>query len=195
MVRIHPARETGPPLSVRNRDHRDRWKCREDYLVLRQVESAMERGDEWCRLAGKKGEWIIIEMKVQQIEIVSPLANLLEHGHMQRIGIADRAIQTQGFRPTCLEVGRRFRIAAREQDDVMSERDQFVGQPRNDALGASIKLGRNGLSQRSYLRDLHATILSGNPTGLCTLHCEGLAFCAGQRTATAPARHRTSLGS
>src|SRR5439155_15653768 len=73
-------------------------------------------------------------------------------------------------------------------DDVMSERDQFVGQPRNDALGVSIKLGRNGLSQRSYLRDLHATILSGNPTALYTLHCEGLACCAGQRTATAPAR-------
>jgi hypothetical protein len=35
----------------------------------------MERGDEWCRLAGKKGEWIIIEMKVQEIEIVSPLAS------------------------------------------------------------------------------------------------------------------------
>src|SRR5215813_3434009 len=29
-------------------------------------------------------------------------------------------------------------------------------QPRNNALGASIKLRRNGLSQRGYLRDLHA---------------------------------------
>src|SRR6516162_4780129 len=28
--------------------------------------------------------------------------------------------------------------------------------PRNNALGASIKLRRNGLSQRGYLRDLHA---------------------------------------
>jgi hypothetical protein len=49
-----------------------------------------------------------------------------------------------------------LRIAAREQDNVMSERNQFVGQPRNNALGASIKLRRNGLSQRGYLRDLHA---------------------------------------
>ena len=29
---------------------------------------------------------------MQQIEIVSPLANLLKHGHMQRIRITDRAI-------------------------------------------------------------------------------------------------------
>jgi hypothetical protein len=49
-----------------------------------------------------------------------------------------------------------LRIAAREQDNFMSERNQFVGQPRNNALGASIKLRRNGLSQRGYLRNLHA---------------------------------------
>src|SRR5215468_7979728 len=116
----------------------------------------MERGDEWCRLTGKQGKRIVIEMKVQQIEIVSPLANSLEHGDMQRIRVADRAVKTQCLRPTCLQVGRGLRIAAREQNNVMSERNQFVGQPRNNALGASIKLRRNGLSQRGYLRDLHA---------------------------------------
>src|SRR5262252_4969071 len=59
----------------------------------------------------------------------------------------------------------------------MSERDQFVAQPRNNALRASIKLGRNGLSQRGYLRDLHAIILSGNSTGLASY--KALASCAG----------------
>jgi hypothetical protein len=28
-------------------------------------------------------------------------------------------------------------VAAREQDNVMSERNQFVGQPRNNALGSN----------------------------------------------------------
>src|SRR5215470_14459903 len=116
----------------------------------------MERGDEWCRLTGKQGKRIVIEMKVQQIEIVSPLANSLEHGDMQRIRVADRGVKTQCLRPTCLQVGRGLRIAAREQNNVMSECNQFVGQPRNNALGASIKLRRDGLSQRGYLRDLHA---------------------------------------
>src|SRR5215471_8346022 len=105
-------------------------------------------------------------MKVQQIEIMSPLANSLEHGDMQRIRVADRAVKTQCLRPTWLQVGRGLRIAACEQDNVMPERNQFVGQPRNNALGASIKLRRNGLSQRGYLRDLHAIILSVNSTGL-----------------------------
>src|SRR5262249_27272670 len=169
----------GPPLGVRNRDHRDRGKGSEDHLVLRQVKSPVERSDEWCGLARKQGKWIVIEVKVQQIEIVNPLANLLEHGHVQRIRIADRAIQTQGLRPTCLEVRRSLRIAAREQYDLMSERDQFVGQPRNNTLGASIQPGRNGLGQRGYLCDLHPVILSGSPTVLCRLPLQRLAFRAG----------------
>src|SRR5215472_13618934 len=116
----------------------------------------MERGDEWRRLTGKQGKRIVIEMKVQQIEIMSPLANSLKHGDMQRIRVADRAVQTQCLRPTCLQVGRSLRIAACEQDNVMPERNQFVGQPRNNALGSCMEPQRNGLSKKSYLRDLHA---------------------------------------
>src|SRR5262249_1874472 len=104
---------------------------------------------------------------------------------MQRIRIADRAIQTQGLRPTCLEVGRRLRIATREQNNVMSERNQFVGQPRNNALGASIKLGRNGLGQRGYLRDLHPVVLSSSALQVAT---EKGALPAQALNRTAPAR-------
>src|SRR4029453_9799028 len=68
----------GPPLSVGDRDHRDRGKCREDHLMLRQVKPAMERSDKGYGLTGKQGERIVIEMEVQQIKIVSPLANSLE---------------------------------------------------------------------------------------------------------------------
>jgi hypothetical protein len=63
-----------------------------------------------------------------------------------------------------------LRIAAREQDNVMSERNQFVGQPRNNALGASIKLRRNGLSQRGYLRDPHAQSCLEIRLGFRALH-------------------------
>src|SRR5262245_62346964 len=164
----------GAALRVRNRDHRYRGKSREEHLMLRQVEPAMQRGDEWCRLAGKQGKRIIIEMKVQQIELVSPLANALEHGHVQRIRVADRAVQTQCLRPTCLQLGGGFRIAAREQDDVMSERDELVGQPRNNTLRAAIELRRNGLGQRGYLRDLHGTILFRNAAGLAGSQLQSL---------------------
>jgi hypothetical protein len=62
--------------------------------MLRQVKSAMERGDKWCGLTGKQGERIVIEMEVQQIKIVSPLANSFEHGHVQCVWVADRAVET-----------------------------------------------------------------------------------------------------
>src|SRR5499433_3897313 len=90
----------------------------------------------------------------------------------QRIRVADRAVKTQCLRPTCLQVGRGLRIAAREQDNVMSERNQFVGQPRNNALGASIKLRRNGLSQRGYLRDLHAQSCLEIRLGFARCNCK-----------------------
>ena len=89
--------------------------------MLRQVKSAMEPGHKWCGLTGKQGERIVIEMKVQQIEIVSPLANSLEHGDVQCIWVADRAVQTQCLRPTWFQVGRSSRIAACEQDHFMPE--------------------------------------------------------------------------
>src|SRR6266567_261587 len=114
----------------------------------------MERSDKGYGLTGKQGERIVIEMEVQQIKIVSPLANSLEHRHVQCVWVADRAVQTQCLRPTCFQVGRSLRIAACEQDHFMPECDQLVRQPRNDTLGASVELGRNRLSQRSYLRDM-----------------------------------------
>src|SRR6266545_1891559 len=119
----------GPPLSVGDRDHRDRGKCREDHLMLRQVKPAMERSDKGYGLTGKQGERIVIEMEVQQIKIVSPLANSLEHRHVQCVWVADRAVQTQCLRPTWFQVGRSSRIAACEQDHFMPEGDQFVCQP------------------------------------------------------------------
>src|SRR5215831_12129032 len=88
-----------------------------------------------------------------------------------------------GSRTEPSRIGGGLRIAAREQDDVMSERDELVGQPRNDTLGAAIELRRNGLGQRGYLRDVHGTILFSNPTGPCTLQLKSLAARAHGATA------------
>jgi hypothetical protein len=41
---------------------------------------------------------------------------------------------------------------------MMPESHQLVRQPGNDALGASVELGRNSFGQRSYLRDAYARI-------------------------------------
>src|SRR5262249_60642210 len=85
-----PGAGNGPPLGVRNRDHRDRRKGREDHLVLRQVKSPVERSDEWCGLAGTQGKWIVIEGKGQKNEKVRPVEKFIEHSHVQSIRIAKR---------------------------------------------------------------------------------------------------------
>src|SRR6266516_3205504 len=98
----------GPPLSVGDRDHRDRGKCRKDHLMLRQVKSAMQRGDKWCGLTGKQGERIVIEMEVQQVKIVSPLANSLEHGMCNAFGSRTEPSRRNAFGQHASSWGRRF---------------------------------------------------------------------------------------
>ncbi|WP_428675637.1 hypothetical protein [Reyranella sp.] len=45
----------------------------------------------------------------------------------------------------------------------MAEVYQFIRQPRNHSLGATIEFRRNGLGQRSYLRDTHTCTSSFKP--------------------------------
>ena len=110
--RLFPALATA--LRVGNRDQRDVWKRRKYHLVLRQIEATMQRGDEWSRLAGKYREGIIIEMKVQQVELFRTAPHAFEHGHVQRIWIPHGAVEAQRARPTRLQLGRGLRVAAGE---------------------------------------------------------------------------------
>src|SRR5215469_11320113 len=128
--------------------------------MLRQIEPAVQRGHEWRGLPVEQRPRIVVEMEVEEVELVviTFLPHALEHHHVERVGIAYRAIEPQGFRPCCVKLGRRLGIAARKQCDVMSERDQLFRQPMHHPLGAAIKLGWNSLRQRSYLRDAHLTI-------------------------------------
>ena len=97
---------------------------------------------------------------MQDVEIARPLIDALQHHHVQRIGIAHRAVEPQRPRPHGFKLGRGLRIAAGEQRHVVAERDQFLGQPGHDPLGATVKFGRDRLGQRRDLRDVHRIDLS-----------------------------------
>ena len=92
-------------LRVGDRDHGNLGEGVEHRLVLRQVEPAVQGGQERRRLPVEQREWIIVEMEVQKIElfIVAFLPHTLQHHHMQRIGIPHRAVEAQRFRPRCVE--------------------------------------------------------------------------------------------
>ena len=114
----------------------------------------------------KQRERIVVEMEVQEVEflVVAFLPHALQHHHVQRVGIAHRSVEAQRLRPGRVEFRRGLRIAAGEQRDVVSERDQFLGQPVHHPFGAAIKLGGDSLRQRSNLRDAHRIYLYGMPT-------------------------------
>ena len=53
------------------------------------------------------------------------------------------------------EIGRRDRIAARKQRDVVAERHQFLGQVGDDPFGAAIEPRRHAFDKRRDLCDFH----------------------------------------
>ena len=157
----HPVRlRQRPPLRIGDRHHRHRVEGVEHRLMLGQIEPAVQRGHERRRLAREQRERIIVEMKMQDVEIARALIDALQHHHVQRVGIAHRAVEPQRPRPHRFELRRGLRIAAGEQRDLVAERDQFLGEPRHDPFGSTIKLRRHRLRQRGDLRNMHRIDLS-----------------------------------
>ena len=97
---------------------------------------------------------------MQEVEflVVTFPPHPFQHHHMQRVGIAHRAVEAQRLRPGRVKFRRGLGIAAGEQRDVVSQRHQFLGQPVHHPFGAAIKFGWNSLRQRSNLRDAHLTV-------------------------------------
>jgi hypothetical protein len=54
-----------------------------------------------------------------------------------------------------MELGGGLRIPAGEQRHLMPQAYQLIDQPRHNALGAAIELGRNAFGQRRYLGNSH----------------------------------------
>ena len=71
----------------------------ENRLMFRQVKPAVQRGNERRRLAGKHREWIVIEVKMQKVELARTLPDALQHQHVQCIGITDRAVEAERAGP------------------------------------------------------------------------------------------------
>ena len=102
-------------------------------------------------------------MKVDDVELVCPLRDLLDEQQMQRERI--RALgQAQRPGHARHERGVGLRVAARKQRDVVTLTHELVGQRRDDALGSAVELRRHALRQRCDLRDAQALGASSKRT-------------------------------
>src|SRR5262245_15077796 len=128
--------------------------------MLGQIKSAMERGHEGRCPPRKQRKRVVVEMKVQEVEIRRSPTNLLEHREMQGIRVAHIAVQSQRARPAWHELCRCVRVTAGEQRDVVTERDELLSEPGDDPFGTTIELGRDSLGQWSNLRNSHSHDLS-----------------------------------
>ena len=68
-------------------------------------------------------------------------------------------VQPEGTGHHRLQGGFCHRITGGEQCHVMTQSDQFLGQPGHNPLGAAIQGGRHAFHQGGDLRDSH----DGNP--------------------------------
>ena len=126
----HPVRlRHRTALRIGDRNHWNLGESVEHRLMLRQVEPAVQRRQERRRLPVEQREWIVIEMKVQKIElfIIAFLPHTLQHHHMQCVGIPNRTVETQRFWPRRIEFRRGAGIAAGKQGDIMSQCHEFLG--------------------------------------------------------------------
>ena len=99
-------------------------------------------------------------MEVQKVElfIVAFPPHALQHHHVQGVGIAHGAVEAQRLWPRCVEFRRRLGIATGKEGNVVSQRNQFFGQPVHDPFGAAVQFRGNSLRQRGNLRDAHILV-------------------------------------
>ena len=119
----------------------------------------MQGGDGAAGDRPKQRELKLVDMEVQDVELVGALAHAIEHQHVIGDRIDDAGIEPQRLGHAGHEIGRRDRIAAGKQRDVMAERHELFGQIGDDPFGAAIKPWRHALDQRRDLRDFHGVSL------------------------------------
>ena len=142
-------------LRFRDRDQRHVVKSHIERKQIGQILAAVQRGDGAARDRPEQRKLELVDMEVQYVEFVGALADAIEHQHVIGNGIANAGVEPQRLGHAGNEIGRRDRIAAREQRDVMAERHQLLSQVRDDALGAAIEPWGNAFDQRRDLRDFH----------------------------------------
>ena len=97
-----------------------------------------------------------VGVEVDEVERVLPFVDFAHHREMRgEIGFEARRIEPNRL----IADGHKFRagfgIGAGKQGHLVAKLDQSFGEEEDDALGATIELGRNRLVQRRNLRDLH----------------------------------------
>jgi hypothetical protein len=92
---------------------------------------------------------------MDQIKIFRPLRDSLKQHGAGSVRIRPLSAQTERAGPHWVKLAACLGIATRKKRDLMAERDQFVNQPGDHPLGATIEFRRYAFGQGSELSDTH----------------------------------------
>ena len=130
-------------LSIRNGDERDILELGEQRRQFGHVETTMHGRDVRDRQTPHDRQVELRNVKVDDVEFVSALGDLLEHQDVGRERVAAGGIEAQRIWPhrdqPCLRLG----IAGGEERHVVAEPHEFIRQECDNSFRASVQLRRN----------------------------------------------------
>src|SRR5690606_40034385 len=106
------------------------------------VEAAVQRGHRPVCDIGEQRQMPALGVKVQDVELVHSLADLAQH-----VKVRGNVPREAVIEPDCLaaagnEPGVAPAVSAREQGNLVSAPDEFVGKMGNNALGTAVEARR-----------------------------------------------------
>src|ERR1700685_482170 len=145
-------------------------------LEIPQILPAVQRGQGPSRQRAEQGEMKQIDVKMENVEFVGALANLIDHQHEMRNSVEHRGIKPKRATATGNQVGAGNGVAACKKRHIVAQPDKLFGQVGHDPLGAAIQTRGNALDERSDLCDFHNDLCSRPNTNACNaakfLHAE-----------------------
>ena len=123
-----------------------------------EVQPAVHGQDGGYLAQAGEGKGPDVEVGVHDVEVVCPLVDLGQHLQVQVGCEVDQLLPAEALAQRLLERlqhRRRLRRLRREKGDLVPLRDQTVAQGGDHSLGPAVRTRRDGLVERSDLRDPH----------------------------------------
>jgi hypothetical protein len=100
-----------------------------------------------------------IDVKMENVELIRTLADLINHQHEVRNGVVHCGIEAQRARATGSQFGAGDGIAARKACHIVAKPDKCFGQVGSDPLSTAIETRRHALNEGSDLCDFHDDLM------------------------------------
>lgn len=122
---------------------------------IREIQAAVKRRQLIQSPFPAQRKMQIVGVKVDNVKLVPVSGQLLKHQYVLRQVIPAIGIGSQRYRAARYQPCAGVRIAAGKERYSMSKTNQFLGQPRNHALGSTVSRRGNTFIEGRDLSNIH----------------------------------------